>query len=288
MGHPPDIMSFERLVPMGTSNAAPPQIAILVPFEEENFHKDYREFYEAKKNNLFAFIQRFREVWECCQMLDDIWMREVRDLEQQRDVANQVPLMLFFRAHLQIRLAFELGFSGCSSEAWNTIRSAIEFAAHALRPLREPNLISVWLNQNDGADEKKAFEQAFIHRKKDQVFPERHGLETLHWYWKNYSEWGTHSTLAALAKSVTLNRQGVGRSWQVHYLDADESRLARYLPHLVLVAAQIEKQFFGAFASRLQFDNELVGLRAAFENAEKQARQNIITRFRIPPPTLFP
>ncbi len=50
----------------------PSQTDILVPFEIENFPEEYRGYYEIKRNNMFAMIQKHREMWNYFHMLDQI------------------------------------------------------------------------------------------------------------------------------------------------------------------------------------------------------------------------
>lgn len=60
---------------------APSQTDILVPFEIENFPEEYRGYYEIKRNNMFAMIQKHREMWNYFHMLDQILCREIDDLQ---------------------------------------------------------------------------------------------------------------------------------------------------------------------------------------------------------------
>ena len=53
----------------------------MVPFEIQNIPEKYREYYKVKRNNFFASIQNFPEMWRYYLLLDTIWLREFDDLK---------------------------------------------------------------------------------------------------------------------------------------------------------------------------------------------------------------
>ncbi len=95
----------------------PHESDLLVPFETQNIPRRYREYYKTKRNNFFASIQGFPELWMYYISLDEIWLREFYDLKLARDPNRMFPLLLYFNAHAKIRVSIELGFSGCLAEA---------------------------------------------------------------------------------------------------------------------------------------------------------------------------
>ncbi len=111
---------------------------LLLPFEKQRLSGDYRHYYAIKRHNFRATIDGFSDLWQCFQLLDEIWTREFNDLERQHEPKQMLPLLLFAGAHAQFRIAYELAFCCCIGEAWNMLRSAIESVAHAhaARPLR--------------------------------------------------------------------------------------------------------------------------------------------------------
>jgi hypothetical protein len=141
----------------------PQESELLVPFESEHIPADYKEYYKTKRNNLFASIQRFPEMWEYYIRLDAIWLREFDDLKPPGQVKQWFPLILFFNAHAKIRVSIELVLSGCLAEARSILRDAIECVAHAHTMLRDPQLQTVWLSKNE---EEQAFADAFERSKK--------------------------------------------------------------------------------------------------------------------------
>jgi hypothetical protein len=69
---------------MSTTSASqntPPETDLLVPFEIQNIPEKYREYYKVKRNNFFASIQNFPEMWRYYLLLDTIWLREFDDLK---------------------------------------------------------------------------------------------------------------------------------------------------------------------------------------------------------------
>jgi len=49
----------------------------LFPLEDEKFHGQFKRYYRHKRGNLFKAITEFVELWECFQLLNEIWMREM-------------------------------------------------------------------------------------------------------------------------------------------------------------------------------------------------------------------
>ena len=115
----------------------PQESDLLLPFESQHIPADYKEYYTAKRNNFFASIQGFPEMWRYYTLLDAIWLREFGDLKPPGNVNQWFPLILFFNAHAKIRISIELALSGCLAEARSILRDAIEFVAHAHRMLAE-------------------------------------------------------------------------------------------------------------------------------------------------------
>jgi len=67
---------------------------LLVKFERDNIKDDYRVFYAIKRNNLFSSIQDFPEHWEFFYRLDEIWRREIGDLEVATDPDRMFAVIL--------------------------------------------------------------------------------------------------------------------------------------------------------------------------------------------------
>jgi hypothetical protein len=117
-----------------------PENELLVPFESQNLPTEYKEYYLAKRQNLFASIQGFSEIFNCYMLLDRIWLREFHDAKVASDPNRMFPLTLYFNAHAKIRVCMELALSGCLAEARSILRDAIEFVAHAHHMLTDPAL----------------------------------------------------------------------------------------------------------------------------------------------------
>lgn len=176
------------------SQNAPQETDLLVQFEITNIPNEYREYYKTKRNNFFASIQGFHELWEYYIRLDVIWMREFADLKTARDSSRMFPLILYFNAHAKIRVAMELAFSSCMAEARSILRDSVEFVAHAHTMLNDPKLQEIWLNKNDGKVALDAFKQTFEHYKTERLFK---GLDELYKTWGQLSETGSHANINA-------------------------------------------------------------------------------------------
>ena len=96
-----------------TPPSALQDIDLLVRFEIDNIPAEYLEYYKIKRNNFFASIQGFREMWDYYLRLDAVWMREFSDVRTAPDPARMFPRLLYFNAHAKMRVSIELAFSGC-------------------------------------------------------------------------------------------------------------------------------------------------------------------------------
>src|SRR3990170_9059758 len=138
------VMSTANISAPANRRNEPQEGDLLVPFEIQNIPARYREYYRVKRNNFFASIQRFPEMWKYYVLLDEIWLREIDVLNPLNDT-RAFPLLLYINAHAKVRISIELGFSGCMAEARSILRDAVEFVAHAHAMLADPELQKVWL-----------------------------------------------------------------------------------------------------------------------------------------------
>jgi len=116
----------------------------LLSLEDQKFHPEFKRYYRHKRGNFFKAITEFADLWECFQLLNDIWMREMDDLKVLRDKDQLLPRMLFTAAHSKFINALELGFSCCIGDAYSLLRDGIEFTAHAHKIFSEPSVTKVW------------------------------------------------------------------------------------------------------------------------------------------------
>lgn len=254
---------------------------LLVPFELQNIPADYREYYKIKRNNFFASIQGFPEIWKYYTLLDAIWLRAISDLKPPGQSSRWFPLILFLNAHAKIRISIELAFSGCLAEARSILRDAIEFVAHAHTMLNDPELQKVWLSKND---EEEAFKNAFERNKKQGLFK---GLGELHQSWGQLSETGSHATLNAICdRFKTIPLDDGGQAWQLTYCGVDQEIWATSVFSMLLTCFTMERIFFEDYESRLTLDNVLMQMRTEFEMHKERVRESLKVRYKLkPPPT---
>jgi hypothetical protein len=265
-------------VPPTTSE--PQESDLLVPFESQHIPADYREYYKIKRNNFFASIQGFPEMWRYYTLLDAIWLREFGDLKPPGNVNHWFPLILFFNAHAKIRISIELALSGCLAEARSILRDAVEFVAHAHRMLADPQLQSVWLSKNE---DQRAFSEAFERHKREGLFK---GLEELHRTWGQLSESGSHATLNAICDRFVTRRSadGAPEAWEFRYCGVDQRFWAMSLFSMLLTCFTMEQTFFRNYEERLGLDHVLVRMRAEFERYKEQLREILKRRYDVKPP----
>jgi hypothetical protein len=47
---------------------------LLTKFEQEFLREPYRAYYIAKRNNFFASVDGFKDLWNCFILANEIWM----------------------------------------------------------------------------------------------------------------------------------------------------------------------------------------------------------------------
>ena len=267
------IMSTEP-IPAPT---APRADDLLLPFEQQNFPTEYKEYYGLKRNNFFATIQKFRHQWNYYLMLDQIWMQEFRSLTPATDPNTIFPITVYMNAHLKVRVAIELAFGGTLPEARSIMRDAVEYAAHAHYMLKDTALQELWLNK---LDDQKAWEQEFWYNKPTQLFE---GLPLLHEVWKQLSNMGSHANIVSMCERFRTIEVDGQTQFNVAYTGLDEKTWAIGLFDLLLHDFMVEEMLFKDYRTRLQFDEKLLKMRAKFEVYKEQLRRSIAARYSITP-----
>jgi hypothetical protein len=254
---------------------------LLVQFERDNIKDDYRVFYSIKRNNFFSSIQGFPEHWEFFCRLDEIWKREISDLEVATDPNRMFPVILYMNAHAKMRLSMELAFSNCMPEARSILRDAVEAVAHAHHMLRDPANQLIWMKKDEPSG-KKAFKKAFEDNKKTGLFA---GLTELHEKYGELSEAGSHPTMQSFANRVNMEDRDGQRHMIVNYSGAPDRRLfAMELFSRLLTCFVMERTFYEDYATRFQLDARLVQMRNEFEVFKQNLRRTMIARYKVKPP----
>jgi hypothetical protein len=258
---------------------------ILVKFEDENLPDEYKEYYAAKRNNLFATIQTAPPVWAAFMLLDKIWIRDLQNMRTAIDTGRMFPLLLIMNAHAKIRIAFELAFSGCLPEAYSLLRDATESVAHGHRLFSDTELQKSWLSKYDDRNGLDRFMQEFWHSKEDKLFD---GIPRLFQLWKQYSEWGSHTNPASIVSRFVMNETATHIQWRLNYTGVEPRTLIPALFEMLLAIHAMESILFQDCRDRLELDPNLVAMRATFERDKEKVRWEIIRKFNIRPPTSVP
>ncbi len=233
---------------------------ILGTLEKEHIRGAYSAFYAEKLACFDNTIRAFPQMWQAFGLLDDVWSRELADLEVPGSGQRILPIALFFNAHLRIRLAFELGFCRCLPEACEVLRVGIESVALASRVSEEPHLAKAWLGKNLGM--RKQFDAAFRGKRIEKFFLQKYGLDELYRFWKRYSEYGAHASASGLATRIAGKTAEDGAALKFRYLDAPREVAEKVISDMLVCCRTMERVFYKTFGSRLMLDDTLRELRA--------------------------
>jgi hypothetical protein len=243
----------------------------LFPIEKDCFHSDFQEYFKGKRQNFFLTLTAFRQLWDCLQLLNDIWMRELSDLENLREQMQLLPKIIFSSAHARFLTAIELGYSCCIGDAYSVLRDGIESVAHAHRIFKDPASAAAWSAKHQGEAELKAHDKIFKWDKRKNLFPDNvPGLSQLQTYYAHFCELATHPSVTSVGKNFKdLSTAGTLR-WGYAYFETDPQRLAGFLNALLQVSAHMEEVFYGCFEARLNLDPELGRMRGQFLRTRQQ------------------
>jgi hypothetical protein len=243
----------------------------------ECLHGNYKSYWEKKQKVFYDTITTCTAFWESFELLDEIWSVALSDLEVVNQRELRLPLSLFLDAHSKIRIAFELGFSLCLPEGCGVLRGGVESVAHACKLLREPILESVWLNKRQEPD---AYRRAFEENKRDGLFPKEHGLNHLHYFWKTFSEFGSHTTLSGLGSRLAGKVEDSHLRLEFAYLDARKPLVNIFLPAMLVCAGEMINVLLSSFDKRLQFDLNLGNMNRRLTEQLRGINQTLRIEYR--------
>jgi hypothetical protein len=223
----------------------------------------------------------FHGLWECFQILDDVWHREIEDIEKSLASTQMLPSLLFRYAHSRFVVAMELGFSCCIGDAYSVLRGGIEAVAQAHKINRVPTLTSVWTNKARGKTEMDQYKQAFEANKAVSLFPAEHGLDKLYTFWQQFSNLGPHSGVHSVGKSFEQKTVGETITWNMHYFETDPQKLALYLFALFQASLHMENAFYSCFEPRLKLDGELGRLRDSVAQQKEEQRHHLWQTYKL-------
>jgi hypothetical protein len=253
-----------------TSDLRAVPTAELLPFEKERFRSEYERYFKGKRQNFFRALTEFGGLWDALQLLNDIWMREFSHTETLLDKGHLLPKTVFMAAHARFLTAIELAFSCCVGDAYSILRDGIEATTHAHKMFKEPAAATAWTDKHKGTAQLAAYKKIFEEKKKENLFPEEHGLRRLHFYYANLSELATHTSVTSIGKHFKEVLTPGNVRWEFNYFETNSQRLAAFLSVLLPVSSHMEDAFFGCFGTRLNLDSELVRMRSQFQLVRKQ------------------
>jgi hypothetical protein len=280
--HYPTMIATARVTRFKGEPTMAPAPPPLLPEEQQAFHAEYKKYYEMKRGNFFQSLKGFAGVWDCLQLLCDIWQREMGDLQTRTDQNHLLPKMLFTAAHARYLTAIELSFSCCIGDAYSVLRDGIESISHAYKIAHEPAQIPVWTNKHKSEADEEAYDKVFTHSKKKNLYPDKDGMNRLHTYYAHFCEMATHSSVTSLGKNFKDASTPGNVKWEYHYFETDANNLAVFLFTLLQVSAHMEEAFFASFESRLKLDPTLVDMRGKFTRDTDVQRKYLKATYKLP------
>ena len=232
---------------------------ILLPIEQEAIPQHYLPYYEAKRCNFFAAIQRSPDLWRYFQLLDKVLLTEFEDMRTVRDPNSIVPLALALNAHAKTRISIELTFARCMEEARSIMRDAIETAVYAHYMHQNPPLQKIWSSKDESTEAAKEFSQAFEKDKRTKLFK---GLPELHQQWGRLSETGAHATLQAIVHRFKMRETDKDINYHLNYTGVEDREWEPECFTMLLTVSMLERLVFEDYRTRLQLDADLVRNRA--------------------------
>jgi len=248
----------------------------LLPFEEQRFYPEYQQYFKHKRGNFLKTIEEFAGLWDCFQLLCVIWSREMAELATANEPKQMLPKTLFTAAHARFLTAMELGFSCCVGDASSVLRDGIEAVSHAYKLFKEPHLTTVWTQKA-----KTAYQEAFEENKKDNLFPDEHGLRALYQYYAAFSEIATHTNPTSAGANFTETTEVETIRWEYHYFVTDSNRLVLFLLTLLDASARMEQVFFACFESRLGLDHRLTYMHERFDEQKEQQKRDLKEKYSL-------
>jgi hypothetical protein len=263
-------------LPMEPERSEAAKIIPLLPFEQQKFHPEYQQYFKQKRGNFFKAIEEFPGLWDCFQLLSVIWFREMADLATATDEKQMLPRTLFSAAHARFLTAMELGFACCVGDAYGVLRDGIETVSHAYKVFKEPHLITVWAQKGTAA-----YQKTFEENKKQNLFPDEHGLSALQRHYAAFSEIATHTNPTPVGTNFREIRDANTIRWEYHYFVTDPRNLAVFLFTLLDASALMEQVFFACFQSRLGFDHALTHMHKSFDQLKQQQKQSLKDKYSL-------
>jgi len=267
---------LETVPPMEPERSEAAKDVLLLPFEDQKFHPEYQQYFKHKREIFFKAIEELPGLWDCFQLLCVIWFREMADLATAAEEKQMLPKTLFTAAHARFLTAMELGFSCCVGDAYSILRDGIEAVSHAYKLFKEPQLTTVWTQK-----ETPTYQAIFEKNKKDNLFPDEHGLRALHRYYAAFSEIATHTSPTAVETNFREIRDAETIRWEYDYFVTGPNRLAVFLFRLLNASALMEQVFFACFESRLRFDHALTHMHQSFDQLKEQQKQYLRDKYSL-------
>jgi hypothetical protein len=257
----------------------PPDSASLLWDEAKLVPGYYKRYLKSKRYAFFANACEQPKHWRLYFAVDEAWTRGLEDCKSGGGWERGIPMMLFMTAHAKMRVALELAFSGCMSEARSILRDGIEYVAHAHRLHLDPELQELWHSKEQRT---KEWEVEFWQNKRIGLFA---GLDDLYGRWKNYSEVGSHANLKAICNTVAVKRDDKMMTMNLQYYGGEDGLTYQVgLLELLSSCALMERVFFEDMKDRLQFDDVLLRMRNQAHQQRDQLMREISKAYRERPP----
>ena len=258
---------------------------LLLPYERQAIHGNYREYLQYKRNNHFANLQNSPALWEMFEKIDSVWIADLRGLTDSKDRNKYIPAALYVNAHIKMRVTIELAFNSQLQEAKSILRDAVEHVAFAHHMLKDKAYQIAWLRK-DEPGKQQAFEEFFVKDKQGKLFGD---MPELHQAWGHLSGTGAHASISGLTNRLKFEETETTQSMRLSYtgvvdMDMWEKEVFTFL----LTCYTMEKVLHGDYSDELANNDDLRIARNQAEAFKEHLRAALKVKHNVQAPPLYP
>lgn len=222
------------------------------------------QFFDLARANQYATFVHKRPVVDRLVALDRCFMTISADWTNPQGL---VPANLLLRTHSAFRAAAAAAMAGQTAETYPLVRSALEYAAYALRIHDTPGLAEIWLRRHDDDAGRKAVLKAFTmaYLRTTIASKNRKAAEVYSVLYERSIDFGGHPNERAITGNMDMVKHDDHSSVAQIYLQGDGPALDQALKTVAQAGVCCLEVLQEVFPARF----ELLGVRAEILNLRR-------------------